>query len=164
MRYSPAPILFAILIVTAFLVIPVKAQPSAQERAANLRAQLSETQEKQAELQSRLQQLEEALKPENIERTFAGIGSTHPEELREARRRQLEIQKRGVQVQLETVTTSRTRLETAIARADSESYQQSAGVGPSAGTVATSSVTSAKTGSERSGKRSLRKRRAQKRP
>jgi hypothetical protein len=48
----------------------VLAQESAQQRAANLRAQLTETQAKQAELQTRLQQLQEDLKPENIERSL----------------------------------------------------------------------------------------------
>src|SRR5205823_3361221 len=79
-----------------FAAVRTPAQSNAQERAANLRAQLVEAQARQAELQTRLQQLEENLKPENIERSLAGVGSVHPEELREARRRQLEIEKRGV--------------------------------------------------------------------
>jgi hypothetical protein len=58
---------------------------------------------------------------------LAGIGSTHPEELRAERRRQLEIQKKGIQSQLELLAASRIRLEAAIARADTLSYQQSAG-------------------------------------
>ncbi len=85
---------------------------------------------RQAELQNRLQQLDEDLKPENIEHSFAGVGSVHPEELRETRRRQLEIEKRGVQSQLDVLAASRSRLEAAIARADAESYQQSAGPSP----------------------------------
>ena len=51
----------------------------------------------------------------------------HPEELREARRQQLEIERRGVQSQLDVLAASRSRLETAIAAADAESYRQSAG-------------------------------------
>jgi cell division protein FtsB len=118
------------LIVSCCVVIPAIAQESAQERAANLRAQLTETQAKQAELETRLQQLEEDLKPENIERSLAGVGSVHPEELREGRRRQLEIEKKGVQAQLEVLTASRTRLEASIARADAESCQETPGVLP----------------------------------
>jgi hypothetical protein len=118
------------LIVAGFLAVPTPAQTSAAERAANLRSQLVEAETRQAELQTRLQRLEEDLKPENIERSFAGVGSTRPEDLREARRRQLEIEKRGIQSQLDLLAASRTRLETAIARADAESYHQSAGIGP----------------------------------
>ncbi|PYS72091.1 MAG: hypothetical protein DMF73_09085 [Acidobacteria bacterium] len=62
---------------------------------------------------------------------MAGVGSVHPEELREARRRQLEIEKRGVQSQLDVLAASRSRLETAIAAADAEGYRQSAGPSPS---------------------------------
>jgi hypothetical protein len=101
-------------------------QNSAQEKATSLRAQLSEVEARQAELQTRLQTLDENLKPENIEKTLAGVGSTKPEDLREQRRRQLEIERNGVQAQLNLLTTSHTRLETAIAQADAEAYRQSA--------------------------------------
>ena len=60
-----------------------------------------ETQAEEAELPTRLQHLEEDLKSDSIEHSLAGMGSTHPEELREARRRQLEIEKKGMQSQLE---------------------------------------------------------------
>ena len=57
---------------------------------------------------------------------MSGIGSTRPEELREQRRRQLEIERNGVRAQLNLLATSHTRLETAIAQADAEAYRQSA--------------------------------------
>jgi len=120
------------LIIGGLLTVPVVAQEGSQQRAANLRAQLVETQARQAELEIRRQQLADDLKPENIERSLAGIGSTHPEDLRAQRRRQLEIEKKGVESQLETLAASRARLESAIASADAISYQ-SAGVGPGAG-------------------------------
>ena len=110
-------IFLGVLIAVSLLAVRTPAQSNAQERAANLRAQLIEAQARQAELQTRLQQLEEDLKPENIERSLAGVGSVHPEELREARRRQLEIEKRGVQSQLDVLAASRSRLEIAIAAA-----------------------------------------------
>ncbi len=123
-------VFLGVLIAVGWLAIRTPGQTNAQERAANLRAQLVEAQARQAELQNRLQQLDEDLKPENIEHSFAGVGSVHPEELRETRRRQLEIEKRGVQSQLDVLAASRSRLEAAIARADAESYQQSAGPSP----------------------------------
>lgn len=101
-------------------------QESAAESVEKLRAQLLDVQAKEEDLQVRLQQLEESLKPENIERALAGVGSTRPEELRESRRRQLTIQREGVLAQLKTLETSRLRLEAAIANAEALAYQQSA--------------------------------------
>src|SRR6266576_1538474 len=95
MRRYLAIYVIGFLSFSGLVAVQVTAQESAQERAANLRAQLIDTEAKQAELQMRLQQLAEDLKPENIERSLAGVGSTHPEDLREARRRQLEIQKKA---------------------------------------------------------------------
>src|SRR2546426_8044784 len=116
------------LLVVGIPVARTAAQSPAQEQAARLRLQLSDVQAKQTELQMRLQQLEEDLKPENIERSLAGVGSTRPEDLREQRRRQLEIERTSVRAQLDQLAVSRTRLETAIARADAEAYHQSAGI------------------------------------
>src|SRR4030095_15095232 len=77
-------------------------------------------------LRSRAAQLELELKPENIERSLAGIGSTRPEELRELRRKQLTNEKKSVLKQAAKTTHSRARLETAIVTADNQAYQQSA--------------------------------------
>jgi hypothetical protein len=120
--------LVGVLIAGGFVAIAGMAQESGLERAASLRAQLVEVRVKQAELQARLQQLEENLKPENIEHSLAGVGSTHPEELREARRRQLESQKTSAQSELEILAASRTRLEASIATADAESSHMNAGI------------------------------------
>jgi DNA repair exonuclease SbcCD ATPase subunit len=102
-----------------------------QDSSAGLRARLSEVQAKQAELENRLTQLDEQLKPENIDFALAGVGTTHPEVLREQRRRQLETEKTKLRSQLDQLNASRTRLETAIAQADAASYQLNAGVTPS---------------------------------
>ena len=98
---------------------------SAAESLEKLRAQLLEVQAKEESLRVRAEQLEESLKPENIERSLAGIGSTKPEELREARRRQLTIERDSVQAQLRLLETSRQRLETAISNGEVRAYQQS---------------------------------------
>ncbi len=118
----------ATLLLSGLFATTTLAQTSAQEIAANLRVQLSEVEVRQAEVQARDEQLEEDLKPENIERSLAGIGSTHPERLREQRRRQLEIARARVGVQLDELDRSRTLLETAIAEADAVAYWQSAGI------------------------------------
>lgn len=100
--------------------------PSAAETAENLKMQLLDVQGHENDLRTRLAELDEAIKPENIERSLAGVGSTRPEELREARRRQLSIERDGVRAQLQTLETSRVRLEAAIANAEALAYQQSA--------------------------------------
>jgi hypothetical protein len=116
-----------LLLVLLFSVNGYAQEPvSAAETAEKLRAQLLEVQAKEDELRTRAQQLEESLKPENIERSLAGIGSTRPEELRESRRRQLTIERDGVQAQLQTLETSKLRLESALANAEALEYQQSA--------------------------------------
>jgi hypothetical protein len=99
---------------------------SAADTAAKLRLQFIDVQTMEGELRTRLQQLDEDLKPENIERSLAGIGSTKPEELRDQRRRQLTIERNGVLAQLKTLEASKANLESAIATADSRAYQQSA--------------------------------------
>ena len=118
----------ATLFLSGLFATTTLAQTSAQEIAANFRLQLTEVEVRQAEMQARDEQLEEDLRPENIERSLAGIGSTRPELLREQRRRQLEIARVRVRAQLDELDRSRTRLETAIAEADAVAYWQSAGI------------------------------------
>ncbi len=66
------------------------------------------------------------MKPENIARSLVGFGSTKPEELREFRRRQLELEKKGVLQQLEAVSVKRAQLETEIALGETQAYHESA--------------------------------------
>lgn len=127
------PGLASLLLLLAFTT-NAYAQESAAESAEKLRAELLEVQTKEESFRVRLQQLEESLKPENIERSLAGIGSTKPEQLRESRRRQLTIERDGVLAQLNILETSRQRLETAIVNADAAAYHQSARPAPTAGT------------------------------
>lgn len=91
----------------------------AEQRAESLRVQQIDVESKLADLQSKLEQIEYLLKPENIERS-AGFGTVHPEEARETRRRQLESDKARTQAQVKILETSRTRLETAVNTADAE--------------------------------------------
>src|SRR6185436_2202784 len=123
------------LILLAVLVIATTLDAAAQATKGNtdggqaadeLRLQLLEVEAKESELQARARQLDEDLKAENIERYFAGVGSTRPEELREMRRRQLNIERERVQAQLKLVATSRERLESNIRFAENRAYQESA--------------------------------------
>ena len=92
----------------------------AEQRSEQLRGQMLETESKIADMESRLEQIEYALKPENIDRATQGYGSTRPEEARETRRRQLESERTRAQAQLKILATSKTRLEVASANADQE--------------------------------------------
>lgn len=92
----------------------------AEQRAEQLRGQLIDTESKMADIEAKLEQIEYALKPENIERSTQSYGSTRPEEAREARRRQLENERNRLRAQLKILDTSRNRLQLACATADNE--------------------------------------------
>jgi hypothetical protein len=132
MRLSFRLLLFqALLLLCAYAVA---AQTAPEPSAESLRAQLSDVEAKQAELQERARQLDEEMKPENIERSLALTGSTRPEELREERRRRLEKDRESVRLQLDQLAASHSRLEAAIATADAAAYRRSA-AGPTTATV-----------------------------
>ena len=92
----------------------------AEARSSALNTELRDVEAKTAELEARAEDIEFALKPENIERSTSGYGTTRPEELREQRRMQLENEKERVRKQLDQLAASRTRLEQAIATSDAE--------------------------------------------
>ena len=92
----------------------------AEQRAEQLRSQLMDVQAKIADFEARLEQIEFALRPENIENSTAGYGSTRPEVARETRKKQLESERTRVQAQLKLAETSRSRLEVAVTNADTE--------------------------------------------
>ena len=92
----------------------------AEQRAEQLRGQLMDVQGKIADFEARIEQLEYALRPENIEAATQGYGSTRPEVARDTRKKQLESERGRVQAQLTLAETSRSRLEVAVANADAE--------------------------------------------
>jgi hypothetical protein len=73
-----------------------------------------------ADLEAKLEQIEYALRPENIDRATQGYGSTRPEEARDARRKQLETERTRVRAQLGLLQTSKARLGVACQSADNE--------------------------------------------
>jgi len=129
-----------ILLAIPTLASLAQAQTIAQDRVDSLRQQLEEIKNNQLDLESRLQVLDDQSQPENIEKSLAGVGSTHPEDLREFRRKQLDKEKQSIQQQLALLTTSQTRLESAIAQAEADAYHQSA-KGPSVSTAADNETT-----------------------
>jgi hypothetical protein len=123
---KPTLTILFVAIIGIFSATLLQAQDaSIWDESQKLRSQLTETQDHQAEIKMRLQELEFDLKPENIERYFAGYGSTRPEELREARRKQLESEKDRLTTQYGQLEDNRIRLESAIVTADARAYQHS---------------------------------------
>jgi hypothetical protein len=117
-----------VLILLSSVVVFVHAQEpeSAASTVDRIKLQLLDLQAKEEQLKYRKIELDEAIKPENIERSLAGIGSTRPEELREARRRQLTIERDSIVSQLKILENTRARLETSLAEAQGRAYQESA--------------------------------------
>lgn len=99
---------------------------SAAQAADRLKLQMLELQAQEETLRARAIEINEAIKPENIERSLAGVGSTRPEELREARRRQLESEKRIIEAQLAALDQTKLRLQNEITAAEAQAYHQSA--------------------------------------
>src|SRR6185503_16341656 len=91
----------------------------AEQRAEMLRKQLIELVEKETAIKTRLVQLDEDLRPENIERAVSAIGGTRTFEMRETRRRVLENERKGLDSLLSQISMSRTRLQEDVRDADS---------------------------------------------
>jgi hypothetical protein len=91
----------------------------AEERAGILRKQLIELIEKETTYRTRLTQMDEDARPENIERALSGVGTTRTAELRDVRRRSLDIERRGLESLLGVSTQTRSRLEEDVRQADS---------------------------------------------
>lgn len=86
----------------------------AEQRVEALQTQLSDVLEKQANMQARVEQLDEAMRTENLDRQVATVGTFRPDEAREALRRQLDNEKRRVQAQLEVQNVRRQQLEKSL--------------------------------------------------
>src|ERR1041384_7907650 len=92
----------------------------AEQRSAQLRSELRDVQQKKGDLEAHLEDVEYALKPENIERATAGYGTTRPVGVREIRRTQLESERERTRKQLSEMQGSEDRLQQAIATSDTE--------------------------------------------
>ena len=124
MRFKISLIVLSVLLFTNHSLAQQSTAP--EERLSKLRLELIDVQGKEAFLRTRAQQLDEDIKPENIARSLAPFGSTRPEELREFRRRQLELEKKNVLQQLEALSAKRLQLEAEIARAETQAYHEGA--------------------------------------
>jgi peptidoglycan hydrolase CwlO-like protein len=89
-----------------------------EQRAEALQAQIQDVIDKDAPLQTRIDQLDEQLRPDNIDQALAGVGSMRPEEAKDALRRRLGNEKRRIQAQLDLLHQSQARLQASVATAD----------------------------------------------
>ena len=90
----------------------------AEQRAEGMRRQLLEATEKETAYRTRLMQLDDDARSDSIDRSLTGIGTTRTPELRDLRRRQLDNERKGVEVLLGQATASRVRLEDEVKQAD----------------------------------------------
>lgn len=88
-----------------------------EQRSDTLRSQLLAIGEKLAPLESRLDELNEQLRPENIEQMFIA-GAVRPEEVREATRRRLSSEKLRLQSQIDLLRQNRSRIQTSLSAAE----------------------------------------------
>lgn len=84
-----------------------------EQRIENLLAQLVVIGEKEAPIQSRLAEIDEQMRPENIDQLPIS-GSLRPEEVREATRRRLTGEQTRLRSQIELLQQSRMRLQSSL--------------------------------------------------
>jgi len=89
-----------------------------EQRSDGLRKQLFEMIEKENTIRGRMDQIDNDIRPESIERSMSTVGSLRPEELRAQRKRSLELEKANLQVLLTEVQKNRTNLELNLQRSD----------------------------------------------
>ena len=89
-----------------------------EDRIRSLQSELADIGAKETVLDKRLDEIEIAQRPDTIERNLAPVGSTRPEEEREAISRRLMKEKRQIQSQLETLRSNRARLTSLIANSE----------------------------------------------
>lgn len=88
-----------------------------EQRAENLEEQLFSIAKEEANLQAQLDEVNEQLRPENIEQIQVS-GSLRPEAIRESTRRRLTNKQNRIQTQLQLLEQSRTRIHSSISVTD----------------------------------------------
>ena len=86
-------------------------------RAEDLEEQLFVIAKEEANLQTQLEDVNEQLRPENLEQIQV-FGSLRPEEVRESTRRKLTNQQTRIQAQIQLLEQSRTRIHSSISVTD----------------------------------------------
>ena len=88
-----------------------------EQRAEGLEEQLFSIAKEEANLQTQLEEVNEQLRPENIDQ-LPVYGSLRPEQVRESTRRKLTNQQTRIQAQLQLLQQSRTRIHSSMSVTD----------------------------------------------
>lgn len=89
-----------------------------EQRGEALQLHLIEIAEKEEPLNSRMDQINQLLRPETMDRSLAGIGSVHPEDLRDDVKKRLISERARLQMQLELLRQDRMRTQASLATTD----------------------------------------------
>ena len=109
------------------------------DKIINLKQQLLEIESAETASRIRLEELNEQLKRQNIEWALAGIGSVHPEDLRDYRRKLVTIERDGLTAHLDLLEEIRARINAEIAAAQFAEYLKYALPSPTPAAVESSS-------------------------
>jgi hypothetical protein len=90
----------------------------AEQRAEGLRKQVFDMIEKENTVKTKIDSLEYGLRPEEIDRSTAFIGSLRPEEIRASRKKSMEAEKTNLQSLLTQIQRTRTTLEASLLRSE----------------------------------------------
>ncbi len=90
----------------------------AEQRAESLRKQLFDIIEKESTVKTRIDQLGDELRPENLERSTAFSGSLRPEELRDQRRKSLDAERKNLEDLLTQIQNNHSLLQQSVEKAD----------------------------------------------
>ena len=90
----------------------------AEQRSDSLRKQYFEMVDKENTVKTRLELIENDIRPEAIERQVAFAGSLRPEELRASRKKSLEIERSNLQNLLNEIQRTKTSLDQNVQKAD----------------------------------------------
>jgi hypothetical protein len=90
----------------------------AEQRSESLRKQRFDMIDKESSIRSRLDQLDIDIRPESIEKSVAMMGTMRPEEIREAKRKSLDAERRNLQTLLNDVVAARAALDADVLRSD----------------------------------------------
>lgn len=90
----------------------------AEQRAESLRKQLFDLIERENQINTKITQLENDLRPEVIDRMIAFAGTLRPEELREQKRKNLQAEKTNLENLLTEITNNKANLQENVRKAD----------------------------------------------
>lgn len=90
----------------------------AEARADTLRKQLFEMIEKESAIRTKLDQIENNIRPETIDREISFAGTMRPEELRNMRKKNLEIERTNLTALLAEVQKTKTNIDQNVQKAD----------------------------------------------